>query len=368
MRIGIDGRELTGHATGVGRYVENLCDVWSSEAFANSHSIIVYTHAPIADQIPRDRVTGANISYVTLPGEGNIWWEQTRLAFAINRDNIDVFFGPGYSLPLGTTVPSVVTLHDLSFFRRPDWFGLKEGLRRRTLTQTAVQIANRIITVSEFSKQELVDLLGVPTSRIQVIYNGITPFTRETVDNRDTRRLILYVGSIFNRRHIPTLITAFSHVHRVLDDAELVIVGPNRTYPHQNLDLLAKQQGVEDHVEFSDYVTEDRLRDLYRKARVFVFLSEYEGFGMTPLEALTAGVPAIVGDTQVAREVYRNGARYVNVNDANEVAAAILKLLSDTSLHNEHVEIAKSSVSRYTWTATAKQTMETLETTAGYQS
>ena len=368
MKIGIDGRELTGDATGVGRYVENLCQVWSSESFANSHDIVLYTHTPVPKPIPNKQAIGANISYVTLPGRGDIWWEQTRLALAINRDNIDVFFGPAYSLPIGSTVPTVVTLHDLSFFRRPDWFGLKEGLRRRTLTQHAARIANRIITVSEFSKQELIELLAVPQSRIQVIYNGVTPFTHGTLDNQSTRRLILYVGSIFNRRHIPTLISAFSQVHRIMDDIELVIVGSNRTYPHQDLDLLAKHQGVENCVTFSDYVTEDRLADLYRRANVFVFLSEYEGFGMTPLEALAAGVPAIVGDTQVAREIYRNGAHYVDVNDANEVAKSILTLLSEASARNKLVATAKSSISRFTWTATARQTLETLETTAGHQS
>ena len=153
MKIAIDGRELTGDATGVGRYVENLCQVWSSESFAHSHDIVLYTHTPVPKPIPNKQAIGANISYVTLPGRGDIWWEQTRPALAINRDNIDVFFGPAYSLPIGTTVPTVVTLHDLSFFRRPDWFGLKEGLRRRTLTQHAARIANRIITVSEFGAE-----------------------------------------------------------------------------------------------------------------------------------------------------------------------------------------------------------------------
>ena len=367
MNIGIDGRELTDQATGVGRYVSNLCQLWSSARYASGHNIVLYTHKPIANTFANPQSIGANISYTTLPGRGDAWWEQTRLPMAINRDHINVFFGPAYSLPIGTTVPSVVTLHDLSFFRRPDWFGFKEGLRRRTLTQQAIRTADRIITVSEFSKQELVDLLAVPESRIQVIYNGITPFNVGTPDNRSHRHLILYVGSIFNRRHIPALISAFSQVHQVIHNSELVIVGSNRTYPRQDLDLLARQEDVQECTTFLDYAAEDSLADLYRRASVFVFLSEYEGFGMTPLEAMTAGVPVIVGDTQVAHEVYRNAAHYVDVKNSGKIAQSIVELLTKPSVREELLSNAKSSLSRFTWTTTARQTLATIESVAGPQ-
>ena len=367
MNIGIDARELAGHATGVGRYVSNLCRLWSSARYASEHNIVLYTHKPIAKTIANPQSIGANISYTTLPGRGDAWWEQTRLAMAINRGPIDVFFGPAYSLPIGTTVPSVVTLHDLSFFRRPDWFRFREGLRRRTLTQQAVRVANKIIAVSEFSKQELVELLAVPQSRIQVIYNGITPFNLRTLDSPSDRHLILYVGSIFNRRHIPALISAFSQVRQVIHNSELVIVGSNRTYPRQDLDLLARHEGVQDCVTFLDYAAEASLSNLYRRASVFVFLSEYEGFGMTPLEAMTAGVPVIVGDTQVAHEIYRNAAYYVDVKHPVKIAQSIVKLLREPAVRKELLSNAKSSLSRFTWTTTARQTLATIESVAGQQ-
>ena len=135
--------------------------------------------------------------------------------------------------------------------------------------------------------------------------------TRRAPGGAPREPLVLFVGSIFNRRRLPTLITAFAAATATRPEARLVIAGADRSYPALDLAGLAAEAGVGGRVEIRNYVTEAELESLYARAAVFVFLSEYEGFGLTPLEALSAGVPIVVLDTPIAREVYGEAAWYV---------------------------------------------------------
>ena len=123
--------------------------------------------------------------------------------------------------------------------------------------------------------------------------------------------LVLFAGSIFNRRHLPDLIESFSLVSRGHPEARMEIVGDNRTYPRQQLESIVAAEGLQDSVTLRSYVPDDVLSSLYRRAGAFAFLSEYEGFGHPPLEALASGVPGVLLDTPVARETCLDAALYV---------------------------------------------------------
>ena len=359
MRIGVDGRELFGQPTGTGRYLDNLCREWSTLSTAKECEIIVYTPTPPQLDFFYDR--GATVTQQLLPGTGSAWWEQTTLAKQVNSDRLDIFFGPNYSLPLRIKVPSVVTLHDISFFSHPEWFGLREGFRRRWLARQSIENAEAVITVSDFSKQELIDHLNVDPTSIKVVYNGIsTPKLSTTGMHATTSQTILYVGAIFNRRNLPTLISAFAHIARRLPHVQLIIVGPNRTQPHQNLTQLSQTHGIADRIQFRSYVEEAELAQLYHDASVFAFLSEYEGFGMTPLEAMSQDIPALVGDTPVAREIYKNSVLYAQPSDVDSVTTGLLKLLTDASLRRTLLSNAKPVLTNLTWERTAQETLDVL--------
>src|SRR5213078_3952435 len=246
---------------------------------------------------------------------------------AVRADPPDVFFASAYTAPLALGVPLAVAIHDVSFAAHPEWFRPREGARRRLLTRQAARAAEVIFTISEFSKREIVERLSVPADRIRVTYPSVTPRTTPAVTREP---LVLYVGSVFNRRRLPATITAFAAATASRPDARLVIAGADRSYPAQDLAGLAAEAGVGARVTLEQYVTEERLTSLYARASVFVFLSEYEGFGLTPLEALSAGVPIVVLDTPIAREVYGDAAWYVPRDaDAAAAARAIRTLLED---------------------------------------
>jgi len=362
MRIGIDARELLGRRTGVGRYLAELCAEWQHLAAASGHRFVLYAHAEgrsAAVLGPPFATQPSRFEYTAVPGRGNAWWEQTRLPAAIAADPPDVLFAPAYSAPLRTRVPVVLTIHDISFETHPEWFGWREGARRRWLTRQAAQRAARIIAVSGFTRDEVVAHLRVPPDRVRVVWSGIR--RPGGTSDRPREPLVLFVGSLFNRRHVPELIMGFALAATRVPGARLVLVGDNRSHPPEDPARLAAAAGVADRVIVRDYVDETELADLYGRAAVFAFLSEYEGFGLPPLEAMAAGVPAVVGDTAVARELYGDAALRVDVTDPSMVGDALTRLLVDPVARRRLADAAEARLSRFTWSRAAAETLAILE-------
>ena len=176
--------------------------------------------------------------------------------------------------------------------------------------------------------------------------------------------LALFVGSIFNRRHVPDLVRAFALVARAHDDARLAIAGENRSFPREDPAAIAADLGIADRVQVRSYVTEAELGSLYARARTFVFLSEYEGFGLTPIEALACGVPAIVCDTPVAREVCGDAVEYVTCGAVGSVAEALERLLYDARARADLLARGPAVLQRYSWDRAAATTLAVLTSAA----
>lgn len=350
--IGIDARELLGARTGVGRYLGELLPRWLSRADAASRHFVLYTPRPL------DLRFEGSVDVRILPGTPGTWWEQTTLSAGIRRDRPDVFFAPAYTAPVSLRAPLAVTIHDVSFSRHPEWFRPREGMRRRWLTRHAARRAGVVLTVSQFSAAEITALYGVPSERVIVISNGIT---RRAPGEATRDPIVLYSGTIFNRRNLPDLIAAFARVARAVPEARLVIVGADRTWPPQDLRAQADALGLLARVQFRDYVPEGELADLYARASVFAFLSSYEGFGLTPLEALSARVPIVVADTPVAREVYGDAAAFVPLHDIDTTAAALTRALTDGPMRETQLARADAVLARYSWDTAADDTLAQLE-------
>lgn len=357
--IGVDARELLGAKTGVGRYLGELLTRWGTRPDAGRRRFVLYSPESLA---AKDLVD-AGIEVRVRPGGRGTLWEQTTLRSAVNRDRPDVFFAPAYTAPLALRVPFVVTIHDVSFTAHPEWFRWREGARRRFLTRRAARAARRVLTVSDFSRREIERHYGVPSSRIDVITHGLS-WRRQNTPGLQREPIVLYAGSLFNRRRLPQLIEAFAQASRELPHARLVIVGDDRTWPPQDLGDIARTHGVAGRVELRRYVSDEELEGLYARAAVFAFLSEYEGFGLTPLEALTAGVPIVVLDTPVAREVYGGAATYVARGDVEATAAALRRCLESPGTPVPELRAAPAVLSRYSWDVAADRTLASLEAAA----
>ncbi len=354
MRIGIDARELCGRPTGVGRHLAGLLAGWTAAERPSAHSFVLYAPEPVGAALP------ANATLRVVPGGGGTKWEQLSLARAARRDRLDAFFAPGYSAPLFLNIPTVLLVHDTSFISHPEWFGAREGFRRRLLTRWSSAKAITVLTVSHTAREEIISLLGLAPSRVRCIYPGITAL-QTSAPAVEREPLVLFAGSIFNRRHLPDLIDSFKQVARHRPDARLAIVGDNRTYPPQDLTAIVTAAGLQNQVTIQSYVADAALAELYGRARAFAFLSEYEGFGHPPLEALKAGVAPVLVDTAVAREVCGDAAIFVKAGDVNGVRSALMSLLFDETVRARLLAAAPSVLSRYSWTRAAHETLEAIE-------
>ena len=352
MRIGIDARELVGQVTGVGRHLGGLLHEWASTPTAVTHDFILYANAPLPPAY-------AAFESKILPGTSGTWWQQATLASAVRHDKPDVLFAPQYSAPLLVNTPTVVVIYDVSFAAHPEWFRTREGMRLRTLSRVSARRAQHVVTISEFSKREIIEHFGVPQSRVHVIRPGIPVRTIAAAVAREPR--LLYVGSVFNRRHVPDLIRAFATLARAHRDVSLDIVGDNRTYPFEDVAGAIAREQLGDRIRWHRYATDEQLVDLYSRARAFAFLSEYEGLGLTPLEALSAGAPPVLYDTAIARESCGDAALYVTRDDAAGLARALETLLFDDEARSVLLSSAETELAKYHWPRAAADTLTLLE-------
>jgi len=352
MRIGIDAREIVGQATGVGRYLAGLLSEWAATGATARHEFVLYAHAPVPSAPPQCRTR-------VLAGASGTWWQQVTLAAAARADALDVFFAPQYTAPLALTIPTVVVVYDVSFAAHPEWFRTKEGMRLRTLARLAARRARAVVTISQFSRREIVEHLGVPDRHVHVIPPGIPVRAATAAFDRGAR--LLYVGSIFNRRHVLDLIHAFAGVARAHPEASLDLVGDNRSYPYEDVTAAIDREELGERIRWHRYATDDVLSGLYGRARGFAFLSEYEGLGLTPLEALSAGAPPVLYDTEVARETCGAAALYVRPGDLRAVSGALERMLFDDSTRDSLLAAAPGALARYDWGRAARETLALLD-------
>ena len=359
MRIGIDARELCGKPTGVGRHLSGLLRAWSADASAARHTFVLYSHEAIASPLRQAELR-------VIPGAPGTLWEQRALPQAAKQDRLDVFFAPGYTAPLLLETPTVVLVHDISFAAHPEWFRWKEGLRRRLLTRWSCEHARLVLAVSDAARREIMSHFGLPDNRVRRIYPGVISLHggsrgQDPSHAQAGEPVVLFVGSVFNRRHIPDLIRAFKPIAKSHPDARLEIVGDNRTHPHEDLHAIAAAAGLAPRVSIRPYVTDHELAALYGRARAFALLSEYEGFGHPPLEALGSGVPSVLLDTDVAREVCGDAALYVAKGDIAGTTAALNGLLFEEAVRQRVLASAPAVLARYSWTRAAAETLAALE-------
>jgi glycosyltransferase involved in cell wall biosynthesis len=360
LRIAIDARELAGHVTGVGTYLLNLLEHW---VVRDDVRIRLFAHKALSDDV--GRIPGMDRATVVIrpSSRGGTMWEQIALPRGEEFAAADVLFAPAYTAPLQSRLPTVLVIHDVSFAAHPEWFRQPERTRRRLVTQAAARRAARIITVSDFSAAEIERHLHIPRARITVIPHGAPPRSPGlAIDAREP--LVVYVGSIFNRRHVPDLIAAFVLAARDRPDARLLIAGANRTWPLEDIRGLIDRSGLASRITWRENASNAEIADALSRASVSAFLSEYEGFALTPLEGLAHGVPPVLADTPVAREIYGDAALYVAVGDVAGAAAAMGRLLDDPGARAPLVAQAGTLWARYDWARAAGATLHVLREAA----
>lgn len=369
MKIGIDARSLEEEAkTGVARYLGNLLRQFAAISSDNSYILFFKSHIPELDYLKEGCFDLRLIPMGILPRK-KVLWEQFCLPKALA--GIDVLFSPSYMTPARSPIPTVVTIHDITYEVNQQWFSPKERLKMRTLTKLAAIKAHQIIAVSETTKADIIKHYKVEENRIEVIYEAADPgFIK--IDDEDKLKecrkrykletpFILYVGSIFSRRNVPTIIKAIKILKEGGRELKLVLIGEERSFPAVDIQGTIWKTGVDKEVTWLDYVDEDDLIKLYNIADVFVYPSSYEGFGLPVLEAMACGTPVVTATGSSLGEVVKDAAVLIDKpEDPEELANAIALVIDDPPLAASLSEKGMKRAGEFSWESAARRTLGVL--------
>jgi glycosyltransferase involved in cell wall biosynthesis len=284
--------------------------------------------------------------------------------------------------PLYLPCPYVVTVHDvLDFMYRAENRGGARRALHRYCTQHVLNHAARILAVSQFTKKDIQRLFKIPDSKVEVIYNAIDERFRQGHANDADREFIaeryqtnypfiLYAGRISPHKNIIRIIEAFSALKTELEkegkfpDLKLIIIG-DEVSRHPDLRRTVIRSGVQNDVRFLGFVPIEVLRTFYDVAKVFVFPSLYEGFGLPPLEAMAHGTPVVTSNTSSLPEVVGNGAVLVNPENVFEIMRAIHHVLVDQGLREKLKQKGYEQVQRFSWEDSVQRILRVYHEVAG---
>ncbi|MEA1936736.1 MAG: glycosyltransferase family 1 protein, partial [Patescibacteria group bacterium] len=299
------------------------------------------------------------------------FWTYLKLPQEIKRDQPDVLFMPIQATPFfkkPKNVKLVVTVHDLAFLLFPNHFTQKDKFLLNFHTKRAVKMADKIIAPSEATKKDLVKFYGISENKIKVIWHGVIKSELGSKASEPSSDLILFVGSIQPRKNIVGLIEAFellrqdppSPLCKRRNNLKLVICG-GRGWMADETYKKAKESKFSREIIFTGSVSDKERDELYKNASVFALPSFYEGFGLPVLEAMSYGVPCVVGDNSSLSEIVGDSALLVDANNPNDIAKKISSLLSNSELRKDFSQRGLKNAEKFTWKKTAEKMLEVFE-------
>ena len=372
MKIGIDAHCLEEPRTGVGRYLINILEKAALTPHLKSN---LQFYLYFKKQIPLDKILNNPIftkRVLNLPGNRSSFsiYFLLLLPWHLKKDRVDLAFFPSYMIPISYFGKSVITIHDLAYEAHPELFALRYRIPYRVFSRYGCYLAKKILAVSNFAKEEIIKYYHTDPDKIIVTYLGIDQKFK-VIDNQGSLnqikskyqikdKFIFYLGQIFNRRHVYESMMAFEKIAGQFKDYQFLIVGKNRTSPFIDIERAVKlinQKLKRQAILRQQYVPEEDLVLLYNAAYLSFYLSDYEGFGLPPLEAMACATPVITSNLTALKETAGPAAILIeNPKNIDEIAQAIKKTLTDQAYYHALVKNGLERVKFFSWQKCAETT------------
>lgn len=364
MNIGFDAKRAAQNRTGLGNYSRFVIRILSEKFAGNQYHL--YTPKPHRMPYLQEIPTLKHL-FLHFPPQG-IWsrirslWRVWGITKDIQKDGIQIFHGLSNELPLNIGTPEqrkmkaggkgckyIVTIHDLIFIHTPQYYHWIDRQIYNFKFRRACRCADRVIAVSEYTKQEIMHYYHTPESKIDVVYQGCDPVFSQEIEEGKLQevkaryqlpdKFVLYVGSIEERKNLMLVAKAMAELNRRAA-IHVVAVGRRTAYVDQIQDFL-KAQGIDHLFHFYHQVPYADLPSFYKWASTFAYPSRIEGFGIPLLEAISSGVPAIGCTGSCLEEAGGPNSIYVNPDDAKGMADAILRTCTDEPLRQHMINEGK---------------------------
>ncbi len=386
MKIGIDARFYGPLGKGLGRYTQEIVDrvikIVSEDKDLKNLSFVIFLSPDNYDLFKlsdNSRVEKIKINFR--------WYslaEQLLFPIIIKKNKIDLMHFPHFNIPIFCPSKFVVTIHDLILTHFPSlrattrnkaiyWF---KNLAYKLVINKAVSKSEKIITVSRFTKNDILSKFKVSDEKIVVSYEGVANFSetdsnynlsdQDSVDESLTdilsKKYILYVGSAYPHKNLEVLLDVFSRLKKEGDDIILLLVG-KKDYFYKRLEERARAKGLyykesnDANICFAGYVPDSFLHNLYKNALAFIFPSLYEGFGLPPLEAMSVSCPVLSSNKASLPEISGQAALYFDPENVSEIYDRIKDVEIDSELRNNLIQKGTERVKMFSWHDCAEKTV-----------
>ena len=316
------------------------------------------------------RAAGLPARLTSLPTDRppvRIAWEQAVLPPELLRTGADLLHALGFVAPLAWRGPTVVTVYDLSFLRFPELFNRGNRVYLRTFTPPSLRRAERVITISEHTRRDVVELCGVPPERVTPILLAADPRFRPCDPDEAAAfkarkglpdRFILYMGTLEPRKNVRTLVRAYAELRAAgMTDCDLVLAG-GRGWQYESIFELVDELGLGGSVHFPGYVPDAEQALWYSSAVIFAYPSLYEGFGLPLLEAMACGTPVVASRSSSLPEVVGEAGVLVSPSDPHELSAALGELLASDGRRARLREAGLARAGTFSWQRMAAETVQ----------
>lgn len=363
MLIGIDACSLlTPNPRGEGktllRLYEELAIIkpnWRFLFYGSQNSAIA--------TIIHDRIPNSQIKTFRLPGYRWNCWENLGLPMQALLHGVDVLHCASSGTPIWSPIPVVMTVHDLIPLIMDDGLPFEVISRFKKRLQAGCSIAQRVITVSENTRQDLIDLMPIDPSIIEVIPWGTDlHYPSLNISNSlQNEHVIIGFGGSARRKNTQMLVRMFAHVAARASNVVLKVIGITDNIQRTELEQLSSALGISGRVKLLTFITESDLVRIYNEALCLVYISLYEGFGLPPLEAMSYGIPVVASNCSSIPEVVCDAGLLVNPNCALDIAQAVLKILNDPALRKVLYNRSIAQAQKFSWKSTALKTATLLQ-------
>jgi glycosyltransferase involved in cell wall biosynthesis len=365
MRIGIDARPLVGPKSGIGHYLEEILLAWAALDTENEYYLFAHTDFELHKSLQGMRK-------VIQQGRFGPLWIQYAIPLLLVRYKIDLFWGPNYAIPLLNPGHSkmVMTVHDMVASVFPETLPKRTAYHNRIGLPLYIQKVDRVITVSESSKSDIVKYLRYQPDKIEVTPLGVNEsFFQQSITPKKILikyeidyPYILCVGTIEPRKNLLRVIEAYFMLIKELEiEHRLVIVGAKGWKYTSIYEKLKQKSELINRIIFPGYVPDEDLPAFYQGASMLVYPSLYEGFGLPPLEAMAAGTPVITSNVSSLPEVVGESGILVDPYSICEMVHAMKRIICDKKLAENLSRAGKERARKFTWERTAKKTMDIFE-------
>ncbi len=289
------------------------------------------------------------------------------MALQIFRDKPDILFVPSHVVPYFCKTKYIVTIHDIAFKKFPESYPLLFQWYLDFTTKQSVKNSHKIITISESTKKDLVNIYGADESKIEVVYMGFDQESKKARKQESIKEkfgikkdYLFYLGRVESKKNIVNLVKAFYELLAKGEDLQLVLAG-KRGYGFEEIEKTIKDFSLGDRVVLTGYVNDEEKEYLLKNSSVFTFISLYEGFGIPVLEAFASGIPCVLSCIPVFEELFREAAFLVDHNDPEKIAEGILEILKNEKKKKDLVRKGRELIKEFSWEKCARETLKVLE-------